>query len=83
MRWNRSRGRQCRRSGDERQRRRRRQWLGGRLPSASARVVHGLGQGLLMATLIMFRNHLGYECGDRGAENALEKLHRDNRGGGG
>jgi hypothetical protein len=31
-----------------------------------------------MATLIMFGNRLGYECGDRGAENAREKLHRDN-----
>jgi hypothetical protein len=43
-------------------------------------VVHGLGQGLLMATLIMFGNRLGYECGHRGAENAREKLHRDNGG---
>jgi hypothetical protein len=31
-------------------------------------------------TLIMFENRLGYECGDRGEENAREKLHRDNRG---
>jgi hypothetical protein len=29
----------------------------------------------------MFRNRLGYECGDRGAKNAREKLHRDNGGG--
>jgi hypothetical protein len=31
----------------------------GRHPSASARVVHGLGLGLLAATFIMLGNRLG------------------------